>query len=118
MNTTENVTLINGVFTPQEAREVLLTLLNHKINFHRLRNFSSEERFGKKDEASTKRLKELDESRKQVLSLLADAESAGYKLEIESMINIRKGEKIEEPLQEEKSAITTKTVEDQIIQLW
>lgn len=117
MNTNENVTLINGVVTPDEAKEVLLTLLNHKINFHRMRNFSAEERFGKPDPVSTKRLEELYESRKKVLSLLEDAASEGYKLEIESLVNIKKGEKMEAPV-EVISTPTTQTASQKIVQLW
>lgn len=117
MNTNENVTLINGVFTPDEAKEVLLTLLNHKINFHRMRNFSAEERFGKPDPVSTKRLTELYESRKQVLSLLEEAASAGYKLEIESLVNIKKGEKIETPV-EAIPAPAAQSPSQEIVQLW
>lgn len=117
MNTQENVTLVKGVFTPEEAKEVLLTLLNHKINFYRMKNFSSEERFGKADTGSTKRLSELYESRSQVVSLLANAASLGYKLEINSLINITQGEKIEQPVQEEPS-FATSTASQEIIQLW
>ncbi len=32
---------------PNEAQEILLQLLNSKINFHNLKNWSSRERFGK-----------------------------------------------------------------------
>jgi hypothetical protein len=117
MNTQENVTLIKGVFTPDEAKEVLLTLLNHKINFHRMKNFSSEERFGKADPVSTKRLSELYESRRQVLSLLADASDSGHKLEIDSLVSIRKGAKIEPPVQEPVPIAVT-SVSQEISQLW
>lgn len=118
MTTTENVTLINGVFTPDEAKEVLLTLLNHKINFHRMRNFSSEERYGKPDPVSEKRLSELYESRDQVLSLLTNATASGYKLEIESLVSIRKGDKIEEPLPEEVYSMPVQSADRDIVQLW
>lgn len=117
MNTNENVTLINGVFTPDEAKEVLLTLLNHKINFHCMRNFSAEERFGKPDPVSTKRLEELYESRKQVLRLLEEAASEGYKLEIESLVNIKKGEKMEVPV-EALPTPAVQTASQEIVQLW
>ena len=117
MNTNENVTLINGVFTPDEAKEVLLTLLNHKINFHRMRNFSAEERFGKPDAISTKRLEELYQSRTQVLNLLDEAASAGYKLEIESLVNIKKGEKMEMPA-EAMPTPAAQTASQEIVQLW
>lgn len=118
MNTNENVTLIDGVFTPEEAKEVLLTLLNHKINFHRMRNFSSEERFGKPDTASLKRLTELHKSRDQVISILDDATASGHTLEIASLVSIRKGTKMEKPAQKEISAAAVPSAQHDIIQLW
>lgn len=119
MNNTENITLINGVFTPDEAKEVLLALISNKIHFHEMRNFSSEERFGKPDPLSVKRLSELYESRKQVVGLLEEAASVGYKLEIESFINIRKGEKINQSVtDEEPSSVTADPSSQEILQLW
>ncbi|NCT93461.1 MAG: hypothetical protein GXC72_03480 [Chitinophagaceae bacterium] len=118
MNSTENVKLINGVFTPDEAKEVLLTLLNHKINFHRMRNFSSEERLGEPDPASTKRLAELYKSREQVLALLDRVNTSGHKLVIESMVHIQLGEKME--LAENPSSLPPQgeIKEQELIQLW
>ncbi len=119
MNTRENVTLINGAFTPDEAKEVLLALISNKIHFHQMRNFSSEERFGKPDPLSVKRLSELYESRKHVVSLLEEAASVGYKLEIESFINIRKGENMNQSVtDDEPSSVTAAPSSQEILQLW
>ena len=46
MTSTNNIKLIEGNFNPDEAKEVLLSLFNHKIQFHEAKNFSSEIRFG------------------------------------------------------------------------
>lgn len=58
---------------PNEAQEILLQLLNSKINFHNLKNWSSRERFGKPDADSEQRLKYLEESRKKVEMLISKA---------------------------------------------
>lgn len=66
MKKTETIDLIKGTFTPSEAQELLLDLLNSKINFHNKKDFSSRERFGKLDADSEQRLKHLMESRTKV----------------------------------------------------
>lgn len=71
MKENETIDLINGTFTPSEAQELLLTLLNNKIDFHNKKNWSSRERFGKPDANSEQRLKYLRESRNKVVSLIA-----------------------------------------------
>ena len=39
----ESLNFINATFTASEAREILLEVFRSKINFHNLRNWSSEE---------------------------------------------------------------------------
>ena len=71
MKKTETINLIKGIFTPVEAQELLLDLLNSKINFHHKKDFSSRERFGKPDAGSEQKLKYLTESRNKVRTLLS-----------------------------------------------
>ncbi len=72
MKKTETIVLIKGTFTPSEARDLLLDLLNSKINFHNRKDFSSRERFGKPDADSQQRLKHLMESLNKVKSLFSE----------------------------------------------
>lgn len=69
MKKTEKIDLIKGTFSPSEARDILLDLLNSKINFHNKKNWSSRERFGKPDAESEQRLKHLKNSRNKILRL-------------------------------------------------
>lgn len=71
MKKTETIDLIKGTFTPGDARDILLDLLNNKINFHNMKTWSSRERFGKPDADSEQRLKQLEESRNKVGTLLS-----------------------------------------------
>jgi len=71
MKKTETIDLIKGTFTPSEAQELLLDLLNSKINFHNIKNWSSRERFGKPDADSEQKLKHLMESRNKVKTLIS-----------------------------------------------
>jgi hypothetical protein len=88
MKKTETIELIKGTFTPDEAREILLPLLNSKINFHNLKNFSSRERFGKPDADSEQRLKYLMESRKKVQTMLSKSINEEKSVIINSSIKI------------------------------
>ena len=84
----ETIELIKGIFTPDEAREILLQLLDNKINFHNQRNFSSRERFGKPDLYSEQRLEHLMESRKRVVTLVSRSIDEEKTITINSSIEI------------------------------
>lgn len=88
MKKMETIELVKGVFTPQEAREVLLQLLNGKINFHNLKNWSSRETFGKPDAVSEQRLRYLEESRKKVEMFISEAMDEKKNIIINSDIEI------------------------------
>jgi hypothetical protein len=88
MNEPIEYKLINGTFTVQEAREVLLDLLNKKIHFHQLKNFSSEERLGKPNHASLKRIKELERDKADLLTQLELASLCQYDIRIYSSVVI------------------------------
>jgi hypothetical protein len=80
--------LISGEFDNLQAREVLFSLIDSKIKFHNLKNFSHEERFGIKDKESTKRLTELKELRAEILRFLENNEDSDFVYKISSAISI------------------------------
>lgn len=88
MKTDEKHMLIKGKFSARDAKEVLLSLINYKINFHELKNFSTEERFGKKDKRSVERIKDLREMKTRVLAIIEEAETAGKQIKIDSVLKI------------------------------
>ena len=59
MKKKQELKLIEGEFTPQDAKEILTNLYTSKLNFHLMKNFSSMERFGKSDDLSNKKIPEL-----------------------------------------------------------
>lgn len=77
MKNTETIDLIKGTFTPNEAQEILLQLLDSKITFHNIKNWSSRERFGKPDADSEQRLKYLRKSRDKVKKLVSKLIKSG-----------------------------------------
>jgi hypothetical protein len=80
--------LIEGVFTSEEAGNVLTTLINSKIDHHNLEDFSSHIRFNKDISNSKKRLMELNETKEEIKKLLKVAEGKGLNLVIRSTIEI------------------------------
>ena len=89
MTTEENISLIEGNFNKQEAREVLLNIFSTKLQFHELRNFSSKERLGKTDENALKRMQVMKDNISKVVELLSKLDENKNCLKISSSINIQ-----------------------------
>ena len=84
----KNYCLISGSFNPDAARQVLLSLINHKINFHHLNDWSHRERFGEDNPATVKRVEELSQTREDIAQLIEEAAAMGLSLSIKSNIEI------------------------------
>ncbi|GAB3203992.1 hypothetical protein ABID22_003236 [Pontibacter aydingkolensis] len=80
--------LISGNYTPAEAREVLLKLIDIKISFHKIKNLKSQVNFEKADVGSQARIKELLEIRAQIVSLIQEAIEGNHNVEVESILNV------------------------------
>ena len=80
--------LIDGIFSPEDAREILLHIIENKIHFHNLRIFGTEERFGVKDEHSIKRVQELKETRDQIVAVLDEAKEKRKNITLRSLVSI------------------------------
>lgn len=88
MEKTQKIQLTKGLFTNEEAKEILFNLINTKINFHNLKNFSSDERSGKSDEISLKRVIELNEAKATIAQLISYATKENLKIKIDTDILI------------------------------
>ena len=80
MKTQDSFTLIDGDFSTQESREILQNVFSSKIQFHQLKNFSAQERYGKDDEKSSKRIPELRNSLEKILNSIDAAEKEDYSI--------------------------------------
>ena len=80
--------LIDGEFSADEARRVLMTLINDKIKFHQMNELSHEERYGEENPASSRRIEELSQTRDALTQLIDAAETQGLRLKINSRIDI------------------------------
>lgn len=83
-----NVSLIDGQFEPKEAIDILQNLISQKVNFHLVRNFNSEIRFGKKSDKSLERIKALKEANIEIQDIIEKAAKKGYQLSVKANIQI------------------------------
>lgn len=88
MNKIEKLTLIEGDFIYDEAKEILISMFSSKINFHNIKNWSSQERFGKDDEIAQKRIPALRNEMKKLEEILLEAKAKNKKLMVTSEIKI------------------------------
>ncbi len=88
MKNTEKIKVIDGNFTYDEAKEILMNLISSKINFHNIKNFSSQEWFGKEDDVAQKRIPELKEEMEKLQVILSEAKKNNKRLIVSSEINI------------------------------
>jgi predicted enzyme involved in methoxymalonyl-ACP biosynthesis len=97
METNLNLSLINGVYSSEEAKEILMNVFASKIQFHELKNLRSIVTIDTEDEISTLRVRQLKQAVDQFNELLKQAEENNLELAIQSSIQIslRKSEKIE-----------------------
>lgn len=84
----ETFNLIEGVFSTVEAREILMNIFSTKIQFHEMKNLSSEERFGEQDTVAKKRIPELKIELEKLEKIISEAKSGPKKFAITSAINI------------------------------
>lgn len=83
------VDLINSFFSKEEATELILGLINYKIDLHSNKLFSAEVKYGIEDEESKYRLDRLTLSRDQIKAFLQDTEDTHFKLSAEIKIEPR-----------------------------
>ncbi len=88
MNQTEKLTIINNHFTAEEAKEILMNLFNSKLDFLNIKNWSSQERFGKNDVIAEERIPALKSEIKKLEEILTEAKNNNKKLVVHSEIYI------------------------------
>ena len=80
--------LVEGTFSPEDAREVLLELVNNKIRYHNFEIFSKMERTGETPVHSIKRKAELLQTYEELRSLVDLTEREGFDLQVRSAIEV------------------------------
>ena len=80
--------LVDGEFSPEEARTILMALIENKIRFHRRENLSQEERLGRSDGYSKRRIDQLLQTKANLAELIDSAQAKGERLSINCVIEI------------------------------
>jgi len=83
-----SLTLIDGKFQAHDARDILLSLINFKIDYHQVKNFSNKLRTGSDIDADSLRVVQLKNTREQVIRIIEQAAASGQSLKIRSEIVI------------------------------
>ena len=88
VNGQEKYDLIKGDFAPEDGSEIINHLINTKINFLNLRNFSQHIRFNREDEVALKKIGELKLCQQSIKNLVKEAKLQGKSLRVRSNITI------------------------------
>lgn len=88
MKTNESIKLIDGLYSPEKAKEILVNVINSKIQFHALQSLSAWEKHGYKDIEVNKRLLELKESKEYLLTLFDQLDDSINCVEMKASIEI------------------------------
>ncbi|HET8902622.1 MAG TPA: hypothetical protein VFN16_01345 [Saccharospirillum sp.] len=80
--------LIDGVFSPDDARSILMALIEHKIQFHERDGWSKKERLGKTDEHGARRIRQLQQTKADLADLIDAAGDSAERLAIRCTIEI------------------------------
>jgi hypothetical protein len=80
------IDLINSYFSKEEATELILSLINYKIDLHSNKLFSSQVKYGIEDEESKYRLERLVASRDMLKIFLSETDETHFKLTAELKI--------------------------------
>ncbi len=85
----QHVKLVDGEFTPLQATDIVSSLIEQKINFHKVENLQYWEKNHHNDqEPYLKRVKELEEAEKEAKSFLLNKELKGKKIKIKGHLTI------------------------------
>ncbi|MCB0737028.1 MAG: hypothetical protein KDC92_05910 [Bacteroidetes bacterium] len=84
-----SVTLIDGTYSSEQARDILLNLVGSKINFHNQEIFSLQERFGRNSAHSVKRVAELKQVRDNLIQYLNKLDNKQVNVRINSEVHIQ-----------------------------
>ena len=88
MENKKSIKLIEGEFNVSDAKEILVNLIQSKIQFHEKKEFSSLIRFGLKDSISVKRIANLKKEIVELREFIQDLNEKKHKLIINTTIKI------------------------------
>lgn len=91
----KEIKLIDGVFSPSEANSLLISLIDNKINYHKIDDFSYHIRTERHPHHSKERVDELLETKAQLRSWMTLVQQQSAQLKIKGIISIEMDETIQ-----------------------
>ena len=85
----ENLTFIDGRFSPAEAADILFSIINDKIKFHRVKSLNLSHGEQGINRNSEERIRLLKDAKKIIEQSVLKAHRAGFELEVNSTIEIK-----------------------------
>ncbi|MGB3151018.1 MAG: hypothetical protein WBB27_10170 [Maribacter sp.] len=89
MKPNQTIKLVEGIFSPAEAADVLFSLISDKIKFHHLQMLSLQTGVSTNANWSEKRIASLKDSKCKSKDLILKARNEGFRLQIEGDIKIK-----------------------------
>lgn len=85
----QEVRLVDGTFTPIQAADIVSSLIEQKINFHKVENLQHWEKNHKNDvKPFIQRVKNLEEAEKEAKSFILDESFKDKKIKIKGNLTI------------------------------
>lgn len=89
LETLQKVQLVDGVFTPSEAADIVGSLIDEKINFHKIQRLQRWEGDHKCDTGDLNdRITELEQDRAQALEFIGQIRKEGKALRINGILEM------------------------------
>ncbi len=82
------ILLLNDCFTHLEAKEVIIALIDKKINFYKAKNLRYQVRYEEPDPVIQIKLAQLEDARQELLELIGDAKRNHTELRVEAAVCI------------------------------
>lgn len=89
MNSNTVLSIIDGKYTPEEANELISKIYVSKIEFNKLKNLSSQVRYGIDDPKAIERIEVLKNNLEKFNSLISTAKENNQQLIISSEISFK-----------------------------
>ena len=74
---TKKFNIINGAYNPKEAQEILLDIHHKNINFNKIKNFSSQVKYGENDPLALNQIEILEQEFESGLQALQSLKKIG-----------------------------------------
>lgn len=94
--TKKEIKLIDGVFTPSEVNSLLTTMIDNKINYHKLDDFSYHIRTDRHPHHSKERVAELIEAKTELRSWVNLIQQHSSSLIVKGVITIELDEHVQQ----------------------